>query len=93
MPSVQVYTWSNCPYCIRAKDLLKRKGVAFEEIDLDGKHDELNALRARSGLRTVPQIFIDGKLVGGFMDMAALDAKGELDPLLGLGGGGSSPSP
>lgn len=64
--------------------MLKRKGVAFEEIDLDGKHDELNALRARSGLRTVPQIFVDGKLIGGFTDMAALDAKGELDSMIGL---------
>jgi glutaredoxin 3 len=82
MPPVKVYTWSNCPYCVRAKDLLTRKGVPFEEINLDGKDDELAELRARTGLRTVPQIFIGEKMIGGFSELAALDAKGELDPLL-----------
>ena len=83
MAEIQVYTWSNCPYCVRAKDLLNRKGVKFEEINLDGKDDELTKLRERTGQRTVPQIFIDGKLVGGFTDLAALDSRGELDALLG----------
>ena len=82
MIDVQVYTWSNCPYCVRAKDLLKRKGVAFEEVNLDGKDAELEALRARTGWKTVPQIFIGGKMVGGFTDLADLDAKGELDKML-----------
>lgn len=54
----------------------------IEEINLDGKMDELNSLRARTGWRTVPQIFIGGKFIGGYMDMAALDGKGELDRLL-----------
>ncbi len=63
---------------MRAKDLLKRKGLAFEEIDLDGKDDELKALQERTGQRTVPQIFIDGKLIGGYTDLAAMDARGEL---------------
>ena len=83
MPSIQMYTWGSCPYCIRAKDLLSRKGASFEEINLDGKDDELNALRARTGQRTVPQIFIDGKLIGGFSDLADLDSRGELDRILG----------
>ena len=83
MAEIQVYTWSNCPYCVRAKDLLNRKGAKFEEINLDGKDDELTKLRERTGQRTVPQIFIDGKLVGGFTDLAALDSRGELDALLG----------
>ena len=83
MPEVQVYTWSNCPFCIRAKDLLSRKGVPFKEIDLDGKDDELKALRERTGMRTVPQIFIGETHVGGFSELAALDAKGELDRMLG----------
>ena len=83
MPEVKVYTWSNCPFCVRAKDLLSRKGVPFEEIDLDGKDDELMALRKRTGLRTVPQIFVGETLVGGFTDLAALDARGELDRMLG----------
>lgn len=82
MVPVQVYTWSNCPYCVRAKDLLSRKGVAFEEINLDGKDKELADLKARTGFRTVPQIFIDGKMIGGFQDLAQLDSKGELDPML-----------
>ena len=82
MVPVQVYTWSNCPYCVRAKDLLSRKGVAFEEINLDGKDKELADLKARTGFRTVPQIFINGKMIGGFQDLAQLDSKGELDPML-----------
>jgi glutaredoxin 3 len=82
MPKIEVYTWSDCPYCVRAKDLLKRKGAAFTEINLDGKDDELKALRERTGMRTVPQIFFDDQLIGGFQDLAALDAKGELDRLL-----------
>lgn len=83
MKSVKLYTWGDCPYCIRAKDLLTRKGIAFEEINLDGKDSELQALRARTGQRTVPQIFIDDQLIGGFSDLAALDSKGDLDRLLG----------
>lgn len=83
MAKVEVYTWSNCPFCVRAKDLLSRKGAAFEEINLDGKDDELARLRERTGQRTVPQIFIDGQLIGGFSDLAELDSRGELDRLLG----------
>lgn len=81
MASIQVYTTAHCPYCIRAKDLLKRKGLAFEEINLEGKFDELKALKDRTGHRTVPQIFIDGKMIGGFTELAALDSNGELDRL------------
>jgi glutaredoxin 3 len=81
MAPVQVYTWSNCPYCVRAKDLLKRKGIAFEEINLDGRDQELAELRARTGFRTVPQIFIGGKMIGGFTDLAAMDSRGELDSI------------
>ena len=84
MVKVQVYTWSNCPYCVRAKDLLKKKGVAFEEINLDGKDSELMALRDRTGLRTVPQIFIGDTMIGGFNELAALDSKGELNKMLGI---------
>jgi len=81
MADIQVYTWSNCPFCVRAKDLLKRKGLSFQEIDLDGKDDELAKLRERTGQRTVPQIFIDGKLIGGFTELARLDSAGGLDGL------------
>jgi glutaredoxin 3 len=62
---------------------LNEKGVTFQEINLDGKDKELRALKERTGLRTVPQIFIDDKLVGGYQDLAALDMKGELEKLIG----------
>jgi glutaredoxin 3 len=75
---IQVYTWANCPYCIRAKNLLNGKGLPFEEINLDGKDKEVAELREKTGQRTIPQIFIDDKFIGGFSELAALDAKGEL---------------
>lgn len=83
MSAVQVYTWSNCPFCVRAKSLLSQKGVQFEEINLDGRDQELNELRSRTGMRTVPQIFINGNLIGGFTELAQMDSRGELDRLLG----------
>jgi glutaredoxin 3 len=80
---VEVYTTSYCPYCTRAKSLLKSKGVAFEEIDVSGDA----ALREKmiemsGGRRTVPQIFINGKIIGGYDELRALEAEGRLDPLL-----------
>ena len=80
--SVKVYTTTFCPYCVRAKQFLKSKGVDFEEINLSGKFDELAELKARTGWRTVPQIFIGDKFIGGYEDMAALEAEGKLDDLL-----------
>lgn len=84
MSNVKIYTWTVCPYCDRAKALFKSKGVSYEEINLDGKNDELNELRERTGLRTVPQIFINDELVGGYSDLADLESKGELDAKLGI---------
>ena len=82
MTKVVVYTTQYCPYCMQAKALLKHKGVTFEEVDV-GEDD---ALRARvvelSGRRTVPQIFIDDKPIGGYDELRALDDQGELDRLL-----------
>lgn len=82
MATVKVYTKTNCAYCNRAKALLDRKGVAYEEIDAE--HDD--ALRAwlveKSGQRTVPQIFVDDRPLGGFTDIDALDREGKLDPIL-----------
>jgi glutaredoxin 3 len=80
---VEVYTTSYCPYCIQAKSLLRRKGVAFEELDVSGDA----ALREKmielsGGRRTVPEIFINGKIVGGYDELRALEAEGKLDPLL-----------
>ncbi len=83
MARVEVYTTSYCPYCIQAKSLLRRKGVAFEELDVSGDA----ALREKmielsGGRRTVPEIFINGKIVGGYDELRALEAEGKLDPLL-----------
>jgi glutaredoxin 3 len=83
MPPITLYTTPWCPYCLAAKRLLKQKGAAFEEIDVEGKPDLRRAMTQRAGGRTsVPQIFIGDRHVGGSDDLHALDARGELDPLL-----------
>ena len=81
MARVEIYTTSYCSFCVRAKSLLQSKNIEYVEHNLDGKDDELNALKERTGWRTVPQIFIDNELVGGFTELAAKDSKGELDQL------------
>jgi glutaredoxin 3 len=83
VPKVEVYTTTYCPFCARAKNLLKSKGVAFDEIDVTDD-DELRAkmIEMSGGRRTVPEIFINGKLVGGFDELKALDDSGKLDNLL-----------
>jgi len=83
MPKVIIYTTKICPYCVRAKQLLQRKEVAFEEIRIDTDPEQLRIMLERSRRRTVPQIFIDDFHIGGFDDLSALEAGGELDPLLG----------
>jgi glutaredoxin 3 len=81
---VVVYSTGWCPYCVRAKALLERKGVPFREIRVDEDPAERETMLARSrGQRTVPQIFIGDRHVGGFDDLYALDKAGELDQLLG----------
>ena len=79
---VRMYTTLICPYCIRAKMLLKAKGVAFEEIDVSGDYDTRAWLVKATGRRTVPQIFINEEAIGGFDEMRALDLAGELDKKL-----------
>jgi glutaredoxin 3 len=83
MAQVEIYTTPMCPYCLRAKRLLGDKGVAFTEIDVsrDPAKREHMTERARGGY-TVPQIFIDGTLIGGCDDLHDLDRVGKLDPLL-----------
>jgi len=75
---IEIYTWGYCPFCVRAKNLLNEKGLEFIEHNLDGKDDELMALRDRTGQRTVPQIFIDDEFIGGFSELSALNADGKL---------------
>ncbi len=83
MALVTIYTTPYCSYCLRAKSLLKRKNVDFEEIDVSESSVLREAMIKRAGgSYTVPQIFIAGRHVGGSDDLYALDAKGELDPLL-----------
>jgi len=83
-PEVVVYTKMWCPYCHRAKDLLEKKGVKFLEIDVTFSPDKRADMSARAeGRTTVPQIFIEGRGIGGSDELAALDAAGKLDRLLG----------
>lgn len=78
MARFKMYTKHHCPYCVRAKQLLKSKGISFEEIDLEGKDKEIAELKQRTGWRTFPQIFRGEELIGGFTELAAMDARGEL---------------
>ncbi|MCK9213228.1 MAG: glutaredoxin 3 [Rhodoferax sp.] len=83
MQTVKMYTTAVCPYCIRAKQLLKARGVEqIEEIRIDLLPAERDQMMASTGRRTVPQIFIGSTHVGGCDDLVALDAKGGLMPLL-----------
>lgn len=85
MAKVEIYTKAFCGYCARAKALLNAKGVAFDEYDISlGGAKRTEMLGRSNGGTTVPQIFIDGRHIGGSDDMAALDRQGKLDPLLGL---------
>lgn len=83
MPEITVYTKDYCPYCHAAKELLRKKGATFTEIDIQ-KHPERRAemIQKAGGRSTVPQIFIGGQHVGGCDDIHALDSAGKLDPLL-----------
>jgi glutaredoxin 3 len=80
---VEVYTTTFCPYCVRAKSLLKSKGVPFTEIDVtDDAALREKMVELAGGRRTVPEIFINGKIVGGYDDLKALDEAGQLDSML-----------
>ncbi len=83
MAKIKVYTKHFCPYCIKAKMLLKSKKQDFEEIELKSQ-DEMMALVEKTGMMTVPQIFINDELIGGFDDMDKLNREGKLDGLLAL---------
>ncbi len=83
MPKIDIYTKFFCPYCTRAKALLKARGAAFEEHDISmGGARRAEMLARAPGAATVPQIFIGARHVGGSDDLARLDASGELDALL-----------
>lgn len=81
-PKVQMYATAWCPYCDRARQLLKSKNVDFEEIDVDARPEARAEMVARSGRRTVPQIFIGDRHIGGSDDLYELEMARGLDPLL-----------
>ena len=83
MPQVTLYTKPYCPFCTMAKRLLESKGQEYEEINLSQHPERTDEMIERSGGKmSVPEIFISGKLIGGFDDLAALETAGKLDPLL-----------
>ena len=85
MAHILMYSTRVCPYCIRAEQLLAKKGIAADQIEkirVDDHPEQRAEMTRITGRRTVPQIFIGGRHVGGFDDLAALEAAGELDPLL-----------
>jgi len=83
MAKIEVYTTTYCPYCVRAKDLLKRKGVEFAEISVEGDDAlRIKMVEKAGGKRTVPQIFINDQHIGGSDDLYALEHAGKLDELL-----------
>lgn len=80
--TVKIYTTRSCPYCVRAKRLLEKKQVQYEEIDVSWDEDARTKLTESTGRRTVPQIFVGERHVGGSDELYALEERGELDPLL-----------
>jgi len=84
MAQVIIYTTNWCPYCNGAKALLRSKSVAFDEIDVTDDPEKRREMERLSRRRTVPQIFVDGRPIGGYDDARMLDAIGELDNILGI---------
>ncbi|MDB5037820.1 MAG: glutaredoxin 3 [Bacteriovoracaceae bacterium] len=82
MKPVKVYTKTYCPYCDRAKELLKKKNVSFEETNIENDPEGAQKLFAKTGFKTVPQIFIGEECIGGCDDLYALEKAGKLDALL-----------
>lgn len=82
MPEIVIYSAQRCPYCTMAKKLLDRKGAAYTEIDVDSKPGLRQEMMEKTKRRTVPQIYIGERHIGGFDDLHALDMRKELDPLL-----------
>lgn len=80
---VEIYTWSYCPYCLRAKGLLDSKGVEYSEYCIDGDDNARDDMTKRAnGRSSLPQIFIDNRHIGGCDDLYTLERSGELEPLL-----------
>ena len=82
MAKIKIYSKDPCPYCLRAFRLLENKGLKFEVVDLTDKPNEIDRIKMETGWRTVPIIFINDGLIGGYEDLKSLDDSGELDQLL-----------
>ena len=83
--SVEIYTWKLCPFCLRAKALLNKKGVSFTEYSIDGDNDARTKMSERAGGRkSVPQIFINGESIGGCDELYELDRNSKLNELIGI---------
>ncbi len=85
MAEVIIYTRDGCPYCVRAKALLSSKGAAFRELNASQDPSVRQEMIDRSGRNTFPQVFVNGRHLGGCDDIHALDAQGKLEPLLAQG--------
>ena len=82
MKKITIYTTTICPYCARAKALLKRKGLTYEEINAEDEKVRAEMIKKSGGMRTVPQIFVGNQHIGGSDELYALDQKGKLDELV-----------
>lgn len=82
MTTIKVYTKNGCPFCDRAKMLLNQKEAQFEEVALGFDVDKIAELVSRTGMKTLPQIFIDDQLIGGYDDLKSMDDSGKLDEIL-----------
>lgn len=82
MAKIIIYSKTTCPACVMAKDIFNQKGAEYEEVILDGKPEDIKQLTERTGVRTVPQIFINGEFIGGCSDLIELDRSHKLDTLL-----------
>ena len=82
MLGATIYTTAYCPYCVRAKNLMKAKNINFTEIDITSSDEKLNELTLKTGMETVPQIWIGETFVGGFDELNAMEKSGKLDILL-----------
>ncbi|VAW95715.1 Glutaredoxin 3 [hydrothermal vent metagenome] len=84
MPNIVMYCTETCPFCMRAENLLVKKGVQYNKILIDNNESLFQEMITKAGRDSVPQIFIDDKHIGGFDDLVELDIDDELDPLLGI---------
>lgn len=82
MAKVVVYSKVPCPYCVSVKRFFAEKGIAYQEIDLTDKFDEMQKIKEETGWRTFPIVMIDDKLIGGYTDIKSLDESGKLDGML-----------